>query len=252
MKKTILILLVIISGLMLSCSGEELEEEVIEEGKRSLYVFGDSWADQMDDGQFQQELVDRGYDDSVQLIPFGIGGTTMINWARDSDGMLSELIETIVEDPNPNPIVFFTLGGNDMLGGRPPELVQESMRTVLTELEASRDDLQIVYAQYDVMSPDIEPGECIERFDEIFGATTPETINAIWLEFYAQAEQIAAEFDRTVAVNTYGSLQGNSGNPDFTSWSPVEYFADCIHLNDDGYDIYLDTVFDEALTPMIE
>ncbi|MEM9775507.1 MAG: SGNH/GDSL hydrolase family protein [Chloroflexota bacterium] len=246
------------TGLVTSCGGGDFEDEEMEDenpvsmtdGSRSLYVFGDSWADQMDDGQFQQELADRGYGDTVQLVPFGIGGTTMEGWSNDDDGILSRMLEAISEDPSSHPIVFFTLAGNDILDNGSAENVPADMRELLTQLEDSREDLQIVYAQYDIMN--LENEDCAGLFDSIFGITEPLALSNLWLDLFAGAEQVAAEFDRVTSVNTYGSLQGNPGNPDLGTWSPEEYFADCIHLNDDGYDIYLDTVFDQALTPLIE
>ena len=253
-----LAVMMVLTGLIAGCGGEDFEDEEMEDdnpvsiadGSRSLYVFGDSWVDQMDDGQFQQELADRGYDDTVQLIPLGIGGTTMEGWASDDEGILSEMLEAISKDPNLDPIVFFTLAGNDILEGGSAENVPNNMRDLLSQLEDSRDDLQIIYAQYDIMNLELEG--CTDFFDSVFGIIEPVALSSIWTDLYTEAEQVAAEFDRVTAVNTYGSLQGSAGNPDLTSWSPEEYFADCIHLNDDGYDIYLDTIFDEALTPLIE
>lgn len=218
---------------------------------QSLYIFGDSWADQMDDGQLQRDVADRDFDTFVTVYPYGIGGTTMDDWANDARGMRGQLTAAIVNDPNPNPIVFFTLSGNDLLGGRSTDEILADLEQLLTELENIRDDLHIVFATYDILNPQIDARQCNGLINNLFGSLDPATVNANWVQLYDLTAAVVDQFDRTTTVNTFGSLQGRPGNPDLASWSPEDYLADCIHLNDDGYDLWLDTVFDEALTPLI-
>ena len=220
---------------------------------RSLYIFGDSWADQLDNSVIQAELVARNLDREVTVYPLGDSGTTMAQWANDADGRLTNLLNQIINDPNSNPIVFFTLGGNDILGGglSAATSVNQNLSSLLAQLEASRSDLQIVYAQYDILNPNVQ-SICSPTLNALFGSTQPAVVNNTWLGLYNQSEQVVANFSRTQIVNTYGALQGNPGNPDITSWSPVQYISDCIHLNASGYDLYLDPIFDDALTSLIQ
>ena len=255
-RRLFLIVLMILVGLLLGCSGETESDEdetyIEEEGSRALYVFGDSWADAIDDGAMQAELVERDYDGSVEVIPFGIGGTTMAQWGNDEEGITSELIEAIIVDPNPDPIAFFTLGGNDLLDTGSADTIPDDLRRLLTMLEGSRDDLEIVFAQYDILNPSIEPRVCAGLFENAVGTSDATELNRLWIDLFAESAAVAAEFERVTAVNTYGTLQGQPGSPDPSSWSSADYLVDCIHLNDEGYGVYLDTVFDEGLTPLIE
>lgn len=48
-----------------------------------------------------------------------------------------------------------------------------------------------------------------------------------------------------------GALQGQPGNPDVDSWSPLRYFVlyplwreDCIHMSLRGYDVYTEAIVD--------
>ncbi|MEM7333065.1 MAG: SGNH/GDSL hydrolase family protein [Chloroflexota bacterium] len=249
-KKFIIPLMLLFFPLLTAC-GEEANSSIESSQTRSLYVFGDSWADQMDDEVFQQELADRGFENLISIAPFAIGGTTMQQWADDEEGILSEVLEEIGNDPNPNPIVFFTLSGNDLLGGGTMDNVLLHLRSLLTDLEASREDLQIIYAGYDILNVEVDPEQCSRLLNNLFGTADPALTNPQWLFTYELIAEVVNEFERATAVNTYGSLQGQPGNPLLDQWSNVDYLSDCIHLNDTGYGIYLDTVFDAALTPLI-
>lgn len=219
-------------------------------GNRSLYIFGDSWGAGIDEGVMQAELITRGLQNEVTVVPFSVGGTTMEQWANDHDRLMTKLIDAIRNDPRPDPIVFFILGGNDLLDRGDVVGLPDNFRTILTMLEASRNDLQIVFAQYDILNPTREPDMCAGIF-EVFGGTDPITINTAFITLYEQMRMVGDQFERVTTVNTYGSLQGRLRDPDLSSWSPVEYLGDCIHLTEEGYGIYLDTVFDHALTPLI-
>lgn len=254
------IFLLIGAALLIGCSDEfgEFGEFDEEDGigysngdtGRALFVFGDSWTDAMDDGIIQQELADRSFE-HVIVNEHAVGGTTMASWANNDDNLLEELIESIQEEPSPNPIVFFTLSGNDLLGGDSVSNIESNLHELLTILEESRSDLQIVYAPYDILNPDIAPEVCNDLWLSIFDTTEATEVNPQWIGMYDRAAGIVDEFDRATTMNTFGTLQGNPGNPDISRWSPVEYSADCIHLNEEGYGVWLDTVFDEALTPII-
>ncbi len=219
---------------------------------RTLYVFGDSWSAEMAEGQFQAELSERNLDGSVNIQSYAIGGTTLEQWAADENEMFTALLEAIEEDPHPAPIVFFTLGGNDILEewATPVDLA-EPFEDVLVELIETRSDVQVVVGNYDFVNPSIDSDECNSWFGERFDSTEPRDINPIWLDLNETYQAVANQFDRVQVVNTYGTLQGQPGNPDINTWSPQQYLADCIHLTDAGYARYLDTIFSEALSAVI-
>ncbi|MEM7539052.1 MAG: SGNH/GDSL hydrolase family protein [Chloroflexota bacterium] len=225
--------------------------------ERTIYVFGDSWAAQMSGrlGVFEQELQDRAYDSFITISPWAQGGSTAAGWAEV--GELEALKTAIANDPNPNPIVFFTLGGNDLLnaGATTPtdeaySDIQQNINTIVSELLTAREDMQIVSGGYDSFNL-ASSASCTAVFAEALGTTDPTVLNQAIHNVYTQHATIAANYTNYTAVNTSGSLQGNPGNPDFSQWSPAEYMNDCLHLNADGYSIYLDTVFDNALDQLI-
>ena len=220
--------------------------------QRTLYIFGDSWSEQMSDGQLQQELVDRSFDSFVTINSHAIGGSTLDQWVFDEANVLTNLVNDIENDPNANPIVFFTLGGNDILidWAEPADLA-EPFEDVLFNLQETRPDVQIVVGNYDILNPAVDSAECNALLLDRFDTTQPADINPYLLSIDSIYQTVAAQFNRAQVVNTYGSLQGQPGNPNLNQWSPVQYLSDCIHLTDGGYSIYLDTVFDEALTPLI-
>lgn len=215
---------------------------------RSLYVFGDSWADLMDNRQFDVELADRDLAQSVRLYDHGIGGTTAEDWATDEDGMLSRLLAELEEDETVAPVVFFTIGGNDVLDNNlAHEAIAQHVEQIVATLIDARSDVQIVYGSYDILNPAVEPAACEEWFEGVFGTVDSAELTTNLLNLHQTVTTTLQPYDQVTPVNAYGSLQGRPGNPDLNSFSPVEYIADCIHLNDDGHSIYLDTIFEEAL-----
>lgn len=232
---------------------------------RTLFIFGDSWSDQMSHGFLENELppssfdialIDREFDSFVTVVTHAVGGTTMDQWANDQFGRFTALKDDILNDPNPNPIVFFTLGGNDILiNGSPTADILEDLETVLTELEALRPDLDIVYGQYDQLNVNAPPllniAPCPLVYLNSFGGIQPQDAAALMTDVFQQTTPLVAQFERVQFNNTYGTLQGSPGNLDNTAWSPLEYMRDCIHLTDDGYDFYLNTTFEGSLTPLL-
>lgn len=232
------------------------------ETPRTLFVFGDSWADQMTVtyGTFGQELTDRGYDE-VTLETWAVSGSTMNGWANDNPcdagcpGRFTDLLTAITNDPNPDPIVFFTLGGNDVLdNGIAPSTyvgIAADLRIVLDAVNGARPDAQIVIGAYDISNPAIIPIACDLLLAALFGSTDPAVVNPYIIQMYDNHATVADDYANVTVVNTNGTLQGTPGNPDVTQWSPIQYISDCIHLNGSGYDLYLDVIFDEALIDLL-
>lgn len=241
-------LALVVGLILLSACGGNDEATAPDDASRSLYVLGDSWAELMHD-QVQVELDDRGFD-GVALRRFGAGGSTMSEWA-DADGeLMSAVTGTLIDDPTPEPVVLMTLGGNDLLNaGATPESVERDFRDVVAALTNARPDVVVVLGSYDILNPAIAREECDELFEVTLGVTDVADITRIFREQWAALESSeAAASAAVVTVDAYGTLQGSPGDPDVSSPSPTEFLLDCIHLNDDGEDVYLDEVFDQAIT----
>ncbi len=86
----------------------------------------------------------------------------------------------------------------------------------------------------------------------VFGSNSPIVFNTGVYDVFNASASVVSGFGNAQAVDTFGALTGRAGNPDLSSFSPVEYFDDCIHLNTAGYTIYLDVVFDQALQEVFE
>ncbi len=250
MKRTIFLLsliLVVVVGIV------SVQAEPDAPDNRSIYIFGDSWAEQMSETgspiPFDQAIVDNEFDSFVTLHKHGISGSTLEQWATNENGILLALTTAIVNDSSSDPIVFFTLGGNDVFAGASAQEMATNLATILTALEATRPDLQIVQGGYDILNPNVNPAQCLAAMQFIFGSTDPAVVNTAVLTAYQDSATVVDAFDRATIVNTFGSLQGTPGNPTINEWSPVQYLSDCIHLNTDGYNIYLDTLFNEQLSP---
>ncbi len=260
--------IVIFVGILFSYFGwlafAEPTDQVIAQAAppRSLYLFGDSWMAQMeeDHGLITLELAQRDLSELAQVISFAESGSTAEGWASDNPctpdciGEFSRLKSAIAADPVPNPVVFFTLGGNDLLGkfvNGPTDTayteIASDYRTILQELAQTRDDVDIVIGGYDLLNPEVDSIRCNLVLNILFGSVEPADTNPYSIQLFETIEGVAAEFENATTINTYGSLQRSPGNPTISSWSPVEYIADCIHLNESGYKIYLDTIFDQGL-----
>jgi len=227
---------------------------------QTLYLMGDSWTQQPadDHGTFTRALIDRGLSDSVDVQSFAISGSTADEWANNSGNRLTDLTNAITNDPLPNPVLFFTLGGNDLRDAftSGPNTaaygaIEADIRTIVTTINASRTDIEIVMGGYDILNPDVNPFICNFAADALFNSTDPAVINPYIIQLYDTVKIVADEFDNVTAVNTNGSLQGTPGNPTIDQWSPVELIEDCIHPKAAGYDLYFGTVFDQRLESLL-
>ncbi len=236
---------------------------------RTIFIFGDSWVEDITTTSdtttsiFDQALIDRGYDSFVTTQVKAFSGSTMAGWAADNPcgdcpGELTTLAQAITSDPNPDPIVFFILGGNDVrdsfANSGPNQTIYDTLaqdlRTILDTLTATRSDVRIVVGAYDILNPAIDPF-CSVALQLVFGSADPAIVNPYVNQIYTTYETIAAEYTNVVAVNTMGTLQGTPGDPDLSQWSAVQYVADCIHLTESGYKLYLAVIFDEVLIPSL-
>lgn len=221
--------------------------------KRSLYVAGDSWADIMDDSLVQAELGERNLSSRVTVHKHGVGGSTARGWASDSGGRLTNLANAIAADPDPAPVVFLIVGGNDIFDNNSTDgEIAGYVGQIVSRLKTARSDVRIVFGGYDTFNLNVNPLQCNLLAITVLGSTSPAVINNRVYNVYNASASVVNGYSNAQAVNTFGALTGRAGNPDLNTFSPVEYFDDCIHLNDAGYQIYLDTVFDLALQSVLD
>ena len=230
---------------------------------RTLYLIGDSWTQQpAADGLFQQQLASRNLSETVTIQDFAISGSTAAEWAANQDNRLGNITEIIKNDSLDGPVVYLTLGGNDLInaffnGPNPAayDAIGNNVRTVISELKATRDDVQIVIGGYDITNPAAPSGNpiftCNDALQQLFGTTDPAVANPYIIQLFDTLTNVANEFEGVYTVNTYGSLQGTPGMPNLSQWSPLELIEDCIHPNNAGYALHLNTVFDNRLESLL-
>ena len=84
------------------------------------------------------------------------------------------------------------------------------------------------------------------------GLLTPD-INLIFLELGEVQARVAANYTNVEYVPLWGTLQIADGmNPTHLRPSPAKYFSDCIHLNDDGWNIFMGELYDQYWAPQLD
>jgi hypothetical protein len=94
---------------------------------------------------------------------------------------------------------------------------------------------------------------CIAQALAVFhGLGTPE-INLIFLQLGDVQARVAADYANVTYVPLWGSLQIADGmSPTHLRPSPAKYFSDCIHLNDDGWNIFMGNLYDAYWKPQLD
>lgn len=225
------------------------------QGLRRFTIMGDSWGYLMLD-PFKAEFAQRGLG-RIDVLQTSIPGSTADFWANNEGGVLDVIKELIRVDPA-RPTVYISLSGNDLLQRYPLEgeavftEVEADLRTIADELIATRADVRLILAGYDILNFG-RSDFCQDAAQLIFGVTTPEQVNPIVLRLGTIQAEVADDYDQVTYVNLWGTLQGHPGEPDITQWSPEVWMADddndCIHLNQWGYRRFIDAMFDVLLGP---
>ncbi|MEW5989073.1 MAG: SGNH/GDSL hydrolase family protein [Chloroflexota bacterium] len=220
---------------------------------RTLTIMGDSWGTLLLDS-IKDELAERGLAGRVLVLQTSIPGSTADFWANNEWGSLDLVKQIVALDPNP--IVYISLGGNDLvgqyatLGDAVFTEIEADLRFIVDELVTTRPNVVIILAGYDVLNFD-KSAFCLLFSDLVFGSTLPEVVNPLFLEIGDVQATLDADYSQVVYANAWGALQGTPGLPDTASWSPDRFFPDddldCLHLNDQGYSVYTNAVFDILL-----
>lgn len=237
--------------------GMRLPAEAAGQTENTFTVIGDSWG-------FLYYPMFRGNMDAAGYGYFSfkmraIPGTEASQWASDiwpCTWLLDVLVDPIVRNDTGTPYVLISLGGNDLVNDYPDigdavfPRIDSDLREIVEELISVNSNVKIILAGYDIGN--IEKSQyCIDWAIDKFGTAEPELLNPILIRLGEVNDAVAADYEQVYSSFVWGALQGNPGNPDIYSWSPLQYFThypfwdeDCIHLNSLGYDVFTDAVID--------
>ncbi len=223
-------------------------------GLRRFIIMGDSWGYLMLD-PFKAEFDQRGLGNLFDVWQTSIPGTTAEFWANNELGALDVVTDWIAIDPT-RPVVYISLSGNDVLQQYPTEGmavfegIEADLRAIVDALVAARPDVRILLAGYDILNFD-RSEFCQTVAQTIFGSNAPQDINPLFLQLGDIQAALDADYPQVIYTNLWGTLQGQPGEPDITSWSPEFWLPedenDCVHLNEWGYRRFIDAMFDQLL-----
>jgi hypothetical protein len=183
----------------------------------NILIFGDSWA------ELARADILEGVCPGATVRNTGIGGTTAEYWAtKDFD---ADLPTGFIPD-----YIWVSLGGNDYLGSdlidclEDPATVAGYLSTVINKLDAkfSSHGTKILLTGYEVI-----PTEVIKDENGQYCLTAP-----VWEELSSVYEYSYPSSTTVIPVEGLfgGSVEGGTWTqPDLSYW------ADEIHLNDEGY-----------------
>jgi MYXO-CTERM domain-containing protein len=210
-----------------------------------VLVFGDSWAEGS-----PEELQDALNPYGLDVVGYGIGGTTAHQYANDYPTAIPTVLATHPEAR----WAWVSMGGNDLFanynagaGATNAALYDANFRTVLDQIHTERPDLRVVSFGYDFVNFE-QSADCIATAWTYFGTgTLTPTINGYFL---ADIHETLAALDPDVFRYTYvdhvwGTLQaagGVAGAPNVNVPSPAQYMSDCIHPNGTGYRLIQDVM----------
>lgn len=195
--------------------------------KPAMLMVGDSWAQLMCAfGSFESVLKERFKDKRAECLGTTKAGTWAKDWAKP--GELKTAKSFLIANPNVK-AVYASLGGNDLLGSwnvqmspaesdQALEVIKNNISSVIEELLATRDDVQIVIAGYDFPNFDLlMPGRALESYRDLYtemGEPSPRELNAVIVELSHKMREIAESFERVHFVPTLGLNQHLLGHPD--------------------------------------
>lgn len=220
---------------------------------RTWTIMGDSWGALLLDPT-KDEFQQRGLT-NVAVLQTSIPGSTAAMWAANVNGIL-DVVKTAVAISPPNPVVYVSLGGNDLIqgyisqGNAVFDQIETDLRTISTELTSVRPDVTVVFAAYDILKMD-KSLFCLVSAQLFFNSFLPWDVNPLFFEIGRRQAEIGAEHPQVVYTNVWGTLQGHTGFPNPLLWSPGTYFPDdeldCVHLNEEGYRLFIDAVLDKLI-----
>ncbi len=223
----------------------------------ALIYAGDSWGF-FAFPQMRQHLIDAGYADNYSIINRAVPGSHASQWA--SGYFLRSVLRQLRPSPG-NPIVIFSLGGNDFLygdvrysGGGLDDpiygLIEQRLRSIVDQILAERGDTTILFVGYDILNMDKTP-ECHDMAVDLAGSGLPQDVNPLLVELGELQRRVADDYSQVYYADVIGALQGHPGAADMNAWSPLPYFIgyigwqqDCIHMGQEGYGVFTGSILD--------
>lgn len=226
----------------------------------AIVYAGDSWGF-FAFPTFRQHLIDAGFDQNFNIVSRSVPGSHASQWA---DGMFLRSVLRVLAGSPGDPIVIFSLGGNDFLygdirysgGGLDDpiyDLIEQRLRSIVDQILAARGDTRILFVGYDVLNLD-KTQECHAMAVELTGSGLPQDANPLLVELGEVQRRIANDYTNVYYADVTGALQGRPGNPDLTIWSPLKFFIgyigweqDCIHMGQEGYGVFTAAIMNRML-----
>jgi hypothetical protein len=224
----------------------------------SFSIIGDSWGF-LYYGKFRDNMIEAGFGWQHEFFMRAVPGTEASQWANGEQFpclSLFSLIESVIKDDTGTPSVLVSLGGNDLVndydqwGSTIFDRIEADLRTLVDWLILERPDIRIYFAGYDILHLE-KTQMCVDYATSEFGSAVPGEVNPLLLELGARQSLIADDYPEVTYFHVAGALQGQPGNPDVDSWSPLRYFVlyplwqqDCIHMSLRGYDVYTGAIVD--------
>lgn len=206
-----------------------------------ILTLGDSWTHFMWFDHTFREVMDARSFAQFDVANIAMGGTKANQWA--SSAKLENTRAFLLANPDMN-IVFFTLGGNDVMYGDPvnwfeshdtPEQeaafftwIAENVATVARNVVETRPDMHVVICSYDYMNSIKKAGNTCE--------TTPAEalamangINDVMTRCEQRILQEVRGIERCRFVNNYGILQYELGYPgnNIPTWVQQPWTGEC-------------------------
>jgi lysophospholipase L1-like esterase len=207
----------------------------LEPEERSFYVIGDSWSDVPSRFNTFEACLSQRNLDYFTVYKHAVSGSSAAQWASDTFAPANAFLLALTEDPRPKPVVYFTLGANDL----PGESIPANLDTLVGNILTARPDAKIIMASMDTLNPAISPA-CEAMYDVV-------QLNGGFNQLATLQAEVAANYPSAFAAYVMGTLQGTPGNPDLSQPGPVEYMGDCFHLNAEGYNLVVGQAIDLAL-----
>lgn len=230
-----------------------------------ILVTGDSWA-QFSGSRWSRQFRANGWGFKYSAVNTGIGGQTAA--LLNTPNFLATQIQLpLLKNPTID-MVHLTIGGNDFLGAwrsssTPAQAqalyasVQANVQGIISTILAVRPNIQVVVSSYDYLNfTDTLANPANLLLWQQLGSPTPGQLNRALF-----GNQAAPDFGGTLGLEDYkaAAATGNSrvryisseGLIQRAAWglssldlpTPSAYMGDAIHLNDRGWDLWIDNYF---------
>lgn len=210
--------------------------------KHKILFFGDSWT-ALAQGAALDTLCEIDDASDLVIVNEGVSGSIAANWSL-AQAPTDEL-ETILKNNSDSSSVWINMGGNDILEtgcqGDISSIINTYVKDVVNRTTSAIPEAKILLTTY---------GRTPLCPDEGFGALLESEAcrNQIYGEHPTLLQALADQFDQVSFVNILYKFDASASIDDPSS---SEFFADCIHLNDEGYNLFFaDPDVQDVLCPI--